>query len=371
MSPPESASAAILCWQRLPCNAFPRRELAFAVVLVSLALLGAATGLDQAFPPMPGEAPTAERIELGRLLFFDPVLSRDGSLSCAHCHRPDRGFADGLATARGLGGARLARNTPTLYNAALKPRLMWDRRAASLEEQVLLPLLAPDELAADPPQLLARLAAIPEYRERFAAAFPDNVGSAANAATPAITLANLARALAAFERTLVSRASRFDRFAQGERAALSASERNGLTLFRSLATRCFECHRLPTFDAPLALSVGVPSPDPGAAAITGLAAQHGFFGVPTLRNVALSAPYMHDGSLAKLEDVVEFYRRGGGLALGVPAARLHEFVRPIEMTDAEAADLVAFLRALTDESARPALPERVPSGLPVMAGIAP
>ena len=339
------------------------RNAKLALLLIGFALLGAATGLDRAFPPMPGEPPTAARIELGRLLFFDPVLSRDGSLSCAHCHRPEHGLADGLARARGLGGARLARNTPTLYNAAFKQRLMWDRRAASLEEQVLLPLLAPNELAAEPAQLLVRLAAIPEYRERFAAAFPDDSPGAAGA----ISLANLARSLAAFERTLVSRASRFDRFARGERAALTPAERNGLTLFRSLATRCFECHRLPTFDAPLALSVGVPSSDPGVGAITGFDAQRGFFGVPTLRNVALTAPYMHDGSLATLEEVVEFYRRGGGLARGVPASRLHEFVRPIELTDGEAADLVAFLRALTDESARPAQPERVPSGAPVMA----
>jgi len=312
---------------------------------------------------MPGEAPSAERVALGRLLFFDPILSPDGSLSCAHCHRPDRGLADGLPTARGLHGAPLARNTPTLYNAAFKPRLMWDRRAASLEEQVSLPLLAPDELNADPPQLLAGLAALPEYAQRFAAAFPDEA--------TAISLANVSRALAAFERMLVSRDSRFDRFARGERDALSASERNGLTLFRSLATRCFECHRLPTFDAPLAISIGVPSPDPGVGAISGLAAQRGFFGVPSLRNVALTAPYMHDGSLAALEDVVEFYRLGGGLAKGVPPARLHEFIRPIEMSDAEAADLVGFLRALTDESARPEIPERVPSGLPVLAGVAP
>jgi cytochrome c peroxidase len=338
------------------------RARAWLLPLAGALSLAAATGLDRAFPPQPGEAPTPERAALGRLLFFDPVLSRDGSLSCAHCHRPDRGLADGLPRARGAGGAALQRNTPTLYNAAFKARLMWDRRAASLEEQVLLPLLAPDELNADPAALLAKLAAIPEYRARFAAAFPSE--------PDAISLANLARALAAFERTLVSRDSRFDRFARGERDALGASERNGLTLFRSLATRCFECHRLPTFDAPLALSIGVPSSDPGVGAISGLAAQRGFFGVPTLRNIALSAPYMHDGSLATLEDVVDFYRRGGGLAHGVPASRLHEFVRPLELSDAEAADLVAFLRALTDESARPEIPARVPSGLPVMAGLA-
>ena len=339
------------------------RRGALAAVLAAAALLAAATGLDRPFPAMLGEAPTAERVALGRLLFFDPVLSRDGSLSCAHCHRPDRGLADGRATPLGRRGAPLVRNTPTLYNAAFKQRLMWDRRAASLEEQVLLPLLAPEELNADPPRLLARLAAIPGYAQRFAAAF-------AGDAQP-VSLANLARALAAFERTLVSRDSRFDRYARGERDALSASERRGLALFRSLATRCFECHRLPTFEAPLALSIGVPSPDPGVGAISGLTAQRGFFGVPSLRNVALTAPYMHDGSLATLEDVVAFYRLGGGLARGVPAARLHEFIRPIEMTDSEAADLVAFLRALSDESARPEVPARVPSGLPVLAGLPP
>jgi cytochrome c peroxidase len=337
-----------------------------SLLLASCALtIAAATGLDRPFPALTGEPPSPARVELGRLLFFDPVLSRDGSLSCAHCHRPVRGLSDGLPTARGMHGAPLRRNTPTLYNAAFKQRLMWDRRAASLEEQALLPLLAPDELATDPPRLLARLAAIPEYAERFDAAFPEE------APAQAVSLANVARALAAFERTLISQGARFDRYARGEREALSAAEIRGLALFRSLATRCFECHRLPTFDAPLALSVGVPSNDPGVAAITGSQAQRGFFGVPSLRNVALTAPYMHDGSLATLEDVVAFYRRGGGLARGVPAARLHEFVRPIEMSDAEAADLVAFLRALTDESARPAVPERVPSGLPVLAGIAP
>jgi len=327
--------------------------------LAAALALAAASAFGRDFPAMPGEPPTPERAALGRLLFFDPVLSRDGSLSCAHCHRPDRGLADGLARARGFRGAVLQRNTPTLYNAAFKARLMWDRRASSLEEQVLLPLLAEDELNADPRELLAKLAAVPAYRAQFAAVFPGDAN--------AISLANVARSLAAFERTLVSRASRYDRYARGEREALSAIERNGLTLFRSLTTRCFECHRLPTFDAPLALSIGVPSGDLGVSAISGLSAQRGFFGVPTLRNVALTAPYMHDGSLATLEDVVAFYREGGGLAQGVPAARLHEFIRPIEMSDAEAADLVAFLRALTDESARPEVPERVPSGLPLLA----
>jgi len=319
-------------------------------------LLAAATGLERPFPPLAGEAPTPERAALGRLLFFDPVLSEDGSLSCAHCHQPERAFTDGLATARGRGGAPLARNTPTLFNVGTKPRLMWDRRAGSLEEQARIPLLGADEMAADPGRLVARLAALPEYRERFARAFPG--------ATP-LSFANVTRALAAFERTLVSRRSRYDRFAAGEREALSAEERSGLALFRSLNTRCFECHRLPTFDAPLALGVGVPSPDPGVGGASGEPAQRGLFGVPTLRNVALTAPYMHDGSLPTLAAVVDFYRRGGGRALGVAGDRIDGQVRAFSISDAEAAALVAFLSALSDESAGPAVPERVPSRLPI------
>ena len=323
-------------------------------------LLAAATGLDRPFPPLAGEAPTAERIALGRLLFFDPVLSEDGSLSCAHCHQPARGFADGRTTARGRGGLPLSRNTPTLWNAAFKQRLMWDRRAGSLEEQARIPLLAADEMAADPERMVARLAAIPEYRRLFGAAFGRGADGAA-----AVSFANVTRALAAFERTLVSRDSRYDRYARGERGALSPAERRGLALFRSLNTRCFECHRLPTFDAPLALGVGVPSPDPGVGGVSGEPAERGLFGVPTLRNVARTAPYMHDGSLPTLAAVVDFYRRGGGRALGVAGDRIDGQVRAFSIDDAEAADLVAFLGALSDESASPPAPERVPSGLPV------
>jgi len=329
------------------------------LIFAGTVLLAAATGLDRPFPPLQGEAPTPERVELGRLLFFDPVLSEDARFACASCHRPERAWSDGLPTARGRGGRSLARNTPSLYNVAFKQRLMWDRRAGSLEEQARIPILAADEMGADPGRLVARLAAIPAYRERFARAFP--------ADTAPISLANVTRALAAFERTLISRRSRYDRFAAGEREALTPAERRGLALFRSLNTRCFECHRLPSFDAPLALGVGVPSTDPGVAGVTGEPAERGLFGVPTLRNAAATAPYMHDGSLATLEAVVDFYRQGGGRARGVDADRIDGQVRAFSISDVEAADLVSFLHALTDESASPARPERVPSGLPMPA----
>jgi len=321
-------------------------------------LLGAATGLDRPFPPMPGEKPTAARVELGRLLFFDPLLSRDGALSCAHCHRPERFLADGLRRARVRGGMELARNTPTLYNAAFKQRPMWDRRADSLDAQALIPLLSPAELGANPARVIARLSALPEYPAHFARAFPQD--------SQPLSLRNPARALAAFQRTLVSQNSRYDRWTRGARDALSPEELRGLALFRSLNTRCFECHRPPTFGAPLALGVGVASPDPGVAGAGGTAAQHGFFGVPSLRNAAGTAPYMHDGSLATLEDVIEFYRLGGGRALGIPAARISGQIRAFDISDAEAAALAAFLRSLSDESARPRVPNRVPSGLPIL-----
>lgn len=333
-------------------------RLVFGALLV-LALLGAATGLDRPFPPLPAAAPAA-RVELGRLLFFDPVLSGDRTLSCAHCHDPAKGLADGLPRARGAGGRELARNTPTLYNAAYRQLLFWDQRASSLEQQALGPLLAPDEMAAQPQELIARLAAIPAYRTAFARAFDGEPGAL-------VSLERITRALAAFERTLLSTDSRFDRYARGDASALSPSERRGLDLFRSLNTRCFECHRLPTFEAPLAFGLGLPSADDGIGALSGVAVQRGLFGVPTLRNVAATAPYMHDGSLATLEEVVDFYRKGGGRALGVDPARIHEFVRAFEIRDDEAADLVAFLRSLSDESQAPMPPAVVPSGLPVLA----
>jgi cytochrome c peroxidase len=334
--------------------------LLLALLLTPAAAATPATGLDLPFPPLRGEAPTPDRVALGRALFFDPILSRDGDLSCAHCHQPARGLADGLPRARGRGGRELRRNTPSLYNVGYKARLFWDGRAPDLETQVLAPLLSPDEMAADPVRLLERLRAIPAYREAFARAFPE-------AGSDAVSLETLGRALAAFERTLISRGARYDRYAAGDRSALSASERRGLTLLRSLNTRCFECHPPPTFQVPHATGIGVPGDDDGAGGVERIAQRRGFFQVPSLRNVARTAPYMHDGSLATLEDVVRFYAGGGGRAQGVDPARIDDQIRPFTLRDQEVADLVAFLGSLTDESASPPPPESVPSGLPVLA----
>jgi parallel beta-helix repeat protein len=320
----------------------------------------ATSGLLRAFPAStePADnATTPERAELGRLLFFDPVLSENDDIACATCHHPDLGFGDGLATSVAPGGQTPARNAPTLWNAAFVQSLFWDGRVSSLEEQALVPLTHADEMAvADPETMAAQVRAIPEYAALFESAY----GIGADEITPeAIT-----RALAAFQRTLISDDSPFDRYAAGDFDALTPQQRRGLAIFRSGATRCFECHSAPTFASDTFRVVGVPSDDPGRAGVVddGL---FGAFKVPTLRNIALSAPYMHDGSMATLEEVIDFYANGGGRAHGFE--KVDVFVNPFELNEQERADLLAFLYALTDESGLPEIPAAVPSGLPVVA----
>ena len=322
----------------------------------------ATSGLLRAFPansaPTDNET-TPERAELGRLLFFDPVLSESDDIACATCHHPDLGFGDGRPTSVAPGGETPARNALTLWNVAYAQSLFWDGRVTSLEEQALVPLTHADEMGvADPQTMVADVRAIPEYVALFASAY----GLSAEQITPE----DVTRALAAFQRTLISDDSPFDRYAAGDFDALSPQQRRGLAIFRSGATRCFECHGAPTFASDTFRVIGVDSVDPGRAGVVddGL---FGAFKVPTLRNIALSAPYMHDGSMSTLEEVIDFYRDGGGRAHGF--AKVDVFVNPFELNDQERADLLAFLYALTDESALPAIPAAVPSGLPVVAGL--
>lgn len=315
------------------------------------------TGLQRAFPPLnePPDNPTTEaKAELGRLLFFDPVLSENNDISCAHCHHPDLGFSDGRETAVGPGGQTISRNTPTLWNVGYAQNLFWDGRLDSLETQSSFPLTHPDEMGVrDTAALAAELQGIPAYESLFSDAF-DGAD---------VTFENVERALAAFQRTLISNDSPFDRYAAGDFDALTPQQRRGLALFRSGATRCFECHAAPTFASDTFRVVGVDSDDPGRAAISddGLP---GAFKVPTLRNIVLTAPYMHNGSMETLESVIEFYAAGGGRAHG--AENVDVFVRGFDLSEQEKTDLVAFMAALTDESQMPEIPAEVPSGLPVV-----
>ena len=325
------------------------------------------SGLQRDFPASneTNENPsTPEKVELGRLLFFDPVLSQNNDMSCASCHHPDMGFTDGNAQAIGADGEALPRSAMSLWNVAYNTTFFWDGRAASLEKQMETPLTSVDEMGSSPDDIVAEIKAIPEYVDLFEKAF----GS-----SDAVTFENVTYAIAAFERSLVTNNSPFDRYAAGDVNALTPSQRRGLGLFRSAATRCFECHAAPTFADESFSVTGVPDlpgqpHDEGRKAIepSGL---DGAFKAPTLRNIALTAPYMHNGVFNTLEEVVDFYAKGGGRDAGVADVDIH--VLGFELTEQEKADLVNFLYALTDESNLPEIPTSVPSGLDVVKKLEP
>lgn len=274
------------------------------------------------------------RVGLGRRLFFWPGLSRDRSLACASCHRPELGFADDRARSVGVGGALTERNSPTLLGRGLGERFMWRGEAATLEEQVLLPIANPLEMDLPLGEAVERLRADPELSAHFERACGGPPSEE-----------HLAASLAAFVRRLLSGDSPFDRFQAGERDALSPEERAGMWFFQSRG-QCWRCHKGPLLSDEAFHNTGVGSaqgvPVPGRFALTGLDSDRGAFKTPTLREVSRTAPYMHDGSLATLEDVVRFYREGGH-----PNSHLDPRIARIEMSDQEAAHLTAFLRALT------------------------
>jgi cytochrome c peroxidase len=318
------------------------------------------TGLQLVFPEI--EAVDTQQAELGRLLFYDPTLSANNDLSCASCHHPDLGFSDGRQVALGSHDD-LRRNAPTLWNVAYATTLFWDARADSLEAQMLEPLTAENEMGADLDELVAELQLIPEYETLFDAAYDDD-----------ITPDNIIAAIVEFERTLIANDSPFDRFAEGDFNALTPQQRRGFDLFRSANMRCFECHAWPTFTHETTHILGVPdldseNPDLGVIEVRNSAAGERGFDTPTLRNVALSAPYMHNGVFATLEEVIQFYADGGGDGRGVEAD-VDEKVRGFDISDQQIADLVAFLHALTNEPTELiTIPESVPSGLPVVEPI--
>jgi len=324
--------------------------------------------LKQPFPTMlrpAGSLNTPERIELGRLLFFDPLLSGDNQISCAHCHHPDRGFADGRDFSIGIRGQRTGRSAPTVWNAAFNKEQFWDGRAATLEDQAKGPIQSPVEMDQKPDELVKELKGIPAYVEKFDRAFGGSAGSA-------VTFDNIAAAIATFERTIISASSPFDRFAAGDTSALTPGARNGLKLFRSVSTRCFECHGFPNLANQDFKVIGVPDikdptkldADLGRGGIIKDPGYDRAFKVPTLRNVEKTAPYMHNGIFHTLEDVLDFYSKGGGHALGVP--NLDDKIRKFDLSESDRADLVAFMKSLTDESLSPEIPSQVPSGLPVL-----
>ena len=294
--------------------------------------------------PGPAGDTEQESTALGARLFFDPILSADRAVACASCHDPAKGFADSRRFSAGVRGQLATRNTPTLLNRALGSSFMWDGRAASLEEQALLPIENPLEMALPLAEALARLADDPGYRAGFQQAFsrpPDRDG--------------LARALASYVRSLVLGQSTVDRFRAGDFAALADDERAGLWFYESRGG-CWRCHSGSNFSDEEFHDTGIGAldgrPEEGRFAVTGREQDRGRFKTPTLRGLLRTAPYMHDGSLSSLEEVIAFYRAGGRAN-----SNLDPLVQPIEMSDADAQHLLALLLALSRE-AEPAAPAR-------------
>lgn len=304
---------------------------------------------------------TPYQIDLGRYLFFDPVLSGDATLSCASCHDPARGLSDGRPRSIGIHDADAGRAAPTLWNVAFLKRFFWDARADSLEAQAAGPLYSPREMGNTPTQLLTSLNGNTIYRRLFQQAFPSDRGP--------ITEQQVFTALAAFQTSLVSLNSRYDRYVHGYDAALSDREIEGLNVFRSFVARCSECHTPPLFTNEQIAVIGMPEPDGqpfdvGAEAILGSPKLKGGFKVPTLRNITRTAPYSHSGAFTDLRGVVEFYNKGRGNAVpeGLPLY-LHWHISDPKLSDVEVDRLVDFLDTLTDEMFLPRTPARVPSGL--------
>lgn len=323
--------------------------------LLAIALLSACTeapapepyawDLPRGFQPprVPADNPmSADKVELGRALFFDTQLSGNGTQACASCHQPEKAFTDGRATALGSTGAIGRHNSMSLVNVAYNASQTWaNPTVIDLEAQAIVPMFgtAPVELGLTEDLLVARMRET--YADDFARAFPDD-------ADP-ISVTNTARAIASYERTLISASSRFDT------KQLTASEQRGLALFESPRLGCTNCHggfnftvatgdRIQMFDT--ALYDPYPSTDRGLAEITQVATDTGRFKPPTLRNIALTAPYMHDGSIATLSEVIDAYAAGGRAPT---SANKSPLVRGFTITPDEKGDLLAFLDALTDQ----------------------
>jgi cytochrome c peroxidase len=291
-------------------------------------------------PPEPKDNPTTDaKVELGRRLYYDPRLSGNGAISCATCHNPALGFADGLPKGVGFNGVILGRGSPSVLNAAYYDTQFWDGRAASLEEQAKGPIQAEKEMNHASEKALAKIRSIPGYVAMFQQAFGGEP-----------TFDRIAMAIAAFERTVVDLDSPFDRWARGDKKAMSEPQVRGFRLFVGKAG-CAVCHSGPNFADKRFHNVGVASGDPGRFDVTKDPADRGAFKTPTVRNAALTAPYMHDGSVKTLRGLIDHYEKASNEREKHP--NLSILLRAFTLTDAEKSDLEAFLHALTGDKRDP------------------
>jgi len=325
---------AVLAWAFL-CGALVGAVAAFAQGSDDPAAIRAKFKRPAAIPFPASNPYSPEKRALGERLFHDKQLSVNGSISCATCHDIIKGFSDGRVTPLGVPGRPLARHAPTLWNLAWAGPVFWDGRARSLEEQVAGPITAPDEMAQPIDQLVARLAADKSYARDFAKAFPK---------TPRVTEENLKKAIATYERTLISPQTRFDHWIAGEGAALTDREVRGFRLFVGKAG-CANCHSGWAFTDHAFYDIGLPGEDRGRGAVLRLEKAEYAFKTPSLREVGSRAPYMHDGSLPDLAAVVRHYVSGI-----TERPTLASDLKRIDLSSDEQSALVAFLGTLTSAS---------------------
>jgi len=290
----------------------------------------------------------AAKISLGKQLFFDGRLSKNNAISCAFCHNPVTGFADPKQTSVGVVGKRGGRQASTVYNTAFNPFQFWDGRVGSLEEQAIGPIHNPIEMAETHENVVKKLSQIKGYQDQFQAVFGTGV-----------SIQGIGEAIAAYERTIISTNSAFDKFMLGDAKAMDDSAQRGLNLFKNKA-RCMLCHNGSNFTDNHFHNTGVPQVGPmkedlGRYDVTRHEYDKGAFKTPTLRSVIESAPYMHDGAFNTLEEVVDFYDKGGNAN-----PQLSALIKPLGLSPNEKTELISFLKALTGEPIPfefPALPE--------------
>lgn len=287
-------------------------------------------GLDPV--PVPADNPqTDAKVELGKQLYFDTRLSIDNTVSCASCHDPEKGWSNSDTFATGIKGQRGGRSSPTVINAAYHPLQFWDGRAEKLEGQALGPIQNPIEMGHTLDACVQCLDAIPGYNKQFKEVFGTGV-----------TADGIAKAIAAFERTVLSGDAPYDHYVAGDKKALSESAERGMNIFFNKG-HCSACHSGPNFSDASFHNIGVgmskEKPDEGRMVVSKQLGDRGAFKTPTLREIARTAPYMHDGSEKTLEDVVEYYNKGG-----TANPQLDEEIYPLNLTDQEKKDLVTFLK---------------------------